>query len=112
MEEIENKTDVINKKECRCACCHAVLEPNKFEIEHIRPKDGVEPVDMPNVILLCQSCNRKIHSDEKSRLAGSSIGGAVLGASIAGPFGAIVGGVFGLLMGDSVNKSKKGNIDG
>lgn len=112
MDDKNKNIEIVKQKGCRCAYCHAVMEPNKFAVEHITPRVGVNKDSLDNIIIMCPNCNRRVLDKEKNRLAGSGIGGAMLGASIGGPVGAILGGVFGLLMGDSVNKIKKENIDG
>ena len=54
--------------------------------------------------------NKKVTQSEESdeaatRLLGSSLGGAMLGGSIAGPPGAIVVGIFGFILGWMTNQS-------
>lgn len=44
---------------------------------------------------------------ESNRSTGALFGGGLLGASLAGPVGAIIGGFIGYLLADSVNKSKR-----
>ncbi len=46
-------------------------------------------------------------TEEDDRIIGAGIGGALLGASLAGPPGAIIGGLIGLFLGDTVNKEKR-----
>ncbi|EHH3082068.1 HNH endonuclease [Vibrio vulnificus] len=105
-----------NNKKASCAVCGTQIEENRLEVHHIKPlKDGGEHL-ADNIVHICPKCHREIHTTNNNRLAGAGLGGAILGASLAGPAGALVGGLVGLLMGDSVNKSKtpenKGNNDG
>ncbi|HCG8032790.1 TPA: HNH endonuclease [Vibrio parahaemolyticus] len=105
-----------NDKKASCAVCGTKIDESRLEIHHIRPiKDGGDS-SPENVIHICPNCHREIHTTNNNRLAGAGLGGAILGASLAGPAGALVGGFVGLLMGDSVNKSKtpenKGDTDG
>jgi hypothetical protein len=50
--------------------------------------------------------SKKARDEDKIRLAGG-VGGTILGASVAGPLGAIIGGLAGLLLAESVNDDKK-----
>ncbi|ACK45282.1 HNH nuclease [Shewanella baltica OS223] len=95
-----------------CAVCDKALDPEHLELMHIKQLSEGVSGELKNFVLLCSSCNKELHTSENNRLAGSGIGGAILGASLGGPAGAIIGGLVGLFMGDSVNKSKKVNIDG
>jgi len=45
--------------------------------------------------------------EESNRLAGAGMGGAILGASVAGPAGAIIGGLIGLIIGEKTNEEKR-----
>ncbi len=45
--------------------------------------------------------------EEKNRLAGAGLGGAVLGASLGGPWGALIGGFVGLILGEKANEEKR-----
>ncbi|NVK23858.1 MAG: HNH endonuclease [Gammaproteobacteria bacterium] len=88
------------------------MESKHLELSHIKPKSEGGSDDYKNLVLLCAHCNAELHTSGNNRLAGAGLGGAILGASLAGPAGAIIGGLVGLFMGDSVNKSKKEDIDG
>ena len=50
----------------------------------------------------------KTNPDEESnRLAGSAIGGAILGVSLIGAPGAVIGGLIGLFVAGNINASKR-----
>lgn len=110
MESKKNETSSNN--ESRCSICGKYFISSHLDIHHVRPANKDDLENMKNIILVCAKCNSELHASENNRLAGAGIGGAMLGASIGGPAGAIIGGLIGLFMGDSVNKSKKENIDG
>lgn len=111
---MENNTKLLlaQRTGSRCSRCGRIMAPQQFELHHIKPVSDGGVTDISNLVLLCPNCHREIHTSENSRLAGAGIGGAVLGASLAGPVGAIIGGIVGLLMGDSVNKAKRGETNG
>ena len=44
---------------------------------------------------------------ETTRTTGSAIGGAILGGSLFGLGGAVLGGIAGILLGESLNDAKK-----
>lgn len=50
---------------------------------------------------------RRVRKGDKNGLAGVALGGMALGAALAGPPGAIIGGAVGLLIADSVDGEKK-----
>ena len=45
--------------------------------------------------------------EANTRTTGAALGGAILGASIVGLPGAIIGGIVGVFLGESVNESKR-----
>ncbi len=47
---------------------------------------------------------------DSERSVGAGIGGVILGASLGGPFGAVIGGLSGLILADVVNEDKKKRI--
>ena len=108
----DKKKQLLAKNGSHCSMCGKTLDPKHLELTHIKPMSEGGSDDFKNLTLLCANCHKELHTSENNRLAGAGIGGAILGASLGGPAGAIIGGLVGLFMGDSVNKSKKENIDG
>ncbi len=49
---------------------------------------------------------QKTTEKEKDRIVASGFGGALLGAAIAGPSGAIIGGIIGIILGNNINKKE------
>ena len=53
------------------------------------------------------SISKKRLEEENNRTLGATAGAAMLGASLAGPAGAVIGGFVGLLLGEWANDEKK-----
>ncbi|MGF1836793.1 TFIIB-type zinc ribbon-containing protein [Photobacterium sanguinicancri] len=65
---------------------------------------------------ICKDCGHITSSNSfkqsnNDRVIGATTGGAILGASLGGPFGLLLGGVIGALMGSAVTESKDEDSD-
>lgn len=60
-------------------------------------------------MMLDEGENKKIERTEKenSRTTGAIVGGAIFGASIAGPAGAVLGGLVGVIVGEVLNQKER-----
>lgn len=108
----DKEKQLLAKNGSHCSMCGKALVPKHLELTHMKPMSEGGSGEFKNLVLLCASCHKELHTSKNNRLAGVGIGGAILGASLGGPAGAIIGGIVGLFLGDSVNKRKKENIDG
>ena len=98
------KEELIKRDGLKCSVTGKVVtSPEELMIHHIIPKSKGGTDDLSNLVLVSKSTNAQL----SNRVVGSTAGAAILGASLAGPVGMLVGGVIGALLGKSVDDGGK-----
>ncbi|MGE4423847.1 MAG: HNH endonuclease [Pseudodesulfovibrio sp.] len=109
MDKKEIVKRLIERDGLKCSISgEEISDLSELEIDHITPLSRGGTNDLDNLRLVKKANNKQVNN----RVIGALAGGAILGASLFGVPGALIGGIAGVFLGDTVIKHEEDNADG